>query len=89
MAPSSTLFDIYDGPDSDLEKRTKRSNLSTRMKTKAHGKIDPSRIREENPEHKARPRKPKQSKSKNKVKGREFAKPRRSARLEAKRQKTC
>jgi len=103
MGSSSKPFDIYEGPDSDLEMikpratkadlpstRTKRANLSTRMKTKAHGKRGPPRVGEgAKSEHKARPRrKPKQSKLKNKLKGGELAKPRRSARLEAKRQKT-
>jgi len=95
MGSSSKPFDIYEGPDSDLgmmkpPTRTKRANLSTGMKTKAHGKRAPSRVGEgTKSEHKARPRrKPKQSKLKNKLKVGELAKPRRSARLEAKRQKT-
>ena len=102
IGSSSKPFDIYEGPDSDLEMkiraakadlpstRTKRANLSTRRKTKAHGKRGPARVGEgTKSEHKARPRrKPKQSKLKNKLKGGALAKPRRSARLEAKRQKT-
>ena len=103
MGSNSKPFDIYEGPDSDLEMmkpratkadipstRTKRANLSNRMKTKGHGKRGPSRVGERTKsEHKARPRrKPKQSKLKNKLNGGELAKPRRSARLEAKRQKT-
>jgi hypothetical protein len=92
---SSKPFDIYEGPDSNLEmmkpRATKADLLSirTRMKTKAHGKRGPPRVGEgTKSEYKARPRrKPKQSKLKNKLKGAEFAKPRRSARL-AEKQKT-
>jgi hypothetical protein len=76
MGSSSKPFDIYEGPDSDFEmmkpratkadllsKRTKRANLSTRMKTKAPGKRGPPRVGEgKKSEHKARPRrKPKQA----------------------------
>jgi hypothetical protein len=94
MGSNSKPFDIYEGPDSDLERMKpraaklpstgmKRANLSSR-------KRGPSRVGEATKsEHKARlRRKPKQSKLKNKLKCRELAKPRRSARLEAKRQKT-
>jgi hypothetical protein len=100
---SSKPFDIYKGPDSDLGiikpraikadlllTRTKRANLSTRIKTKAYNKRGPPRVKEGvKSKHKARlKRKPKQSKLKNKLKGRELIKPKRSVRLEAKRQKT-
>lgn len=95
MGSSSKPFDIYEVPDSDLEKplatkanrpsmRTKRANLQTRMKTRANSMRDPSQS-----EHKTGPgRKSKQSELKKRWKGLELAKPRRSARLEAKRQKT-
>ena len=96
MRSSSKPFDIYEGPDSDLEMMKTRATKAdlplkrTRMKTKAHGKRGPPQVGEgTKSEHKARPRrKPKQSKLKNKLKVGELAKPRRSARLEAKRQKT-
>jgi hypothetical protein len=103
MGSRSKPFGIYEGPDSDLERmkplaikpnrpsmRTKRANLSTRMKAKTHGKTDPLRVGEgTKSEHKARPgRKTKQSKLKNKSKGGELDKPRRSVRLEAKGQRT-
>jgi len=95
MRSSSKPFDIYEGPNSDLEiikPRATKANLllmRTRMKTKAHGKRGPPRVGEgTKSEHKARlRRKPKQSKLKNKLKGTELTKPRRSARL-AKKQKT-
>jgi hypothetical protein len=103
IGSSSKPFDIYKGPDSDLEMmkpraikadllstRTKRANLSTRIKTKAHSKRGPPQVGEGvKSEYKARlKRKLKQFKLKNKLKGRELIKLKRSARLEAKRQKT-
>jgi len=102
MGSRSKPFGIFEGPNSDLERikplaikanrpliRTKRANLSTRMKA-IHGKTDPLRVGEgTKSEHKARPRrKTKQSKLKNKSKCRELDKPRRSVRLEAKGQRT-
>lgn len=67
--------------------RTKTANLLTYIKTKARGERGPPRVgKGTKSEHKARPRrKSKQSKLKNKLKGRELTKPRRLARLEAKR----
>lgn len=103
MGSRSKPFDIYEGPESDLERtkplairadrqsmRTKRANLSTCMKTKTHGKTDHLRVGDgTKSDHKARSgRKTKQSKLKNKPKGGELDKPRRSARLEAKGQRT-
>jgi hypothetical protein len=61
MGSRSKPFDIYEGPDSDIKAdrpsmRTKRTNLSTRMKTKTHGKTDPLRVGEgTKSEHKASP----------------------------------
>jgi hypothetical protein len=70
----SKPFDIYKGPNSDLgiikpratkadllSTRTKRANLLTHIKTKAHSKRGPPRVREgAKSEHKARlRRKPK------------------------------
>jgi hypothetical protein len=68
----------------------KRANLSICIKTKAHSKRGLLQVRKgAKSEYKARlKRKLKQSKLKNKLKGRELTKPRRLVRLEAKRQKT-
>lgn len=92
MAPRSAIFDIYDGPNSDLERRPKTPNVSKRMNIKAHSKTDSSRTGEETKTvQKTCPRKkPKQSVKQNandKVKGVELVEPRRSARLKDKRQK--
>jgi hypothetical protein len=99
MSLSSKPFNIYKGLNSDLEIikpratkanllliRIKRVNLLIYIKTKAYSKKGPPRVREGvKSEHKARlRRKLKQSKLKNKLKGRELTKPRRLVRLEAK-----
>jgi len=95
MGSSSKPFDIYEGPDSDLEMMKTRATKAdlplkrTRMKTKAHGKRGPPQVGEgTKSEHKARPRrKPKQSKLENQLKGAELAKPKRLVRLDKKQSK--
>lgn len=92
MGSRSKPFDIYKGPESDVEKMKplatkpdrpsmKRINTKTNSETGLQWVGDRAKS-----ENKARPRrKTKQSKLKKISKSREFGSPRKSARLEAKR----